>query len=265
MTGSDAPRAPTLDSLFGLHGRVALVTGSSRGLGQAMAVALAAAGAHVIVNSRDSAAIAAVAFEINEAGLSASPLAFDVGDSGARVAAMDEIGRRWSRLDILINNVGIRHRARIDDLSIDAFNHMFAVHVTAGFALAKLAAPLMRRNNYGRIIMITSVAATLARAGDAAYHAAKGGLSSLTRAFACEFGPDGITCNAIAPGLFATEANEALLSDPGAQSSIRASTPMKRWAEPREIGGAAVFLASPAAAFVTGHVLTVDGGMSIQV
>jgi len=264
LTSSPAWPVPTIKSLFSLDGRVALVTGASRGLGQAMAVALAGAGAHVIVNSRDSTRTAEVAAEIAKDGHSASALAFDVSDPAACEAAVSQIAGRRPRLDILVNNVGIRNRAKIDDLDADAFNRMFASHVTSGFVLSKLAVSLMRRNHYGRIIMITSIGATLARAGDAGYHAAKGALSSLTRALACEFGGDGITCNAIAPGMFATEMNQQLLSDPEIQKSLRERTPLKRWAEPPEIGGAAVFLASPAAAFVSGHVLTVDGGMSIH-
>ena len=254
---------PTVGSLFGLDGRVALVTGAGGGLGRAMAFGLAGAGAHVCVNDIDAEACRTSA-ELIGAG-KATALPFSVDDAAARDAAIDRIDREQGRLDILVNCVGIRHRVPIEDMEADDFNRVFANHVTAGLMFAKRAAPIMRRQRYGRIILITSIAATQARAGDIAYHAAKGAISSMARALACEFGADGITCNAIAPGLFATEANRELLQRPEVLQHISSRVPLKRFAEPPELAGAAVFLASPAASYISGHVLTVDGGMTIHV
>lgn len=195
---------------FSLAGRIALVTGASRGLGFEIATAFARAGAHVLVNSRSAERSAEVAGELVQEGLAADPLPFDIGDEAAARSAVGEIGSRFGRLDILVQNVGARQRAPLDEISTADFARMLQVNLTAPFMLTKLAAGLMVPRQYGRIIMLTSLGGTLARAGDAAYISAKGGLTSLMRAFACEYGPHGITCNAIAPGPFATESNSPM-------------------------------------------------------
>ena len=256
---------PDIGELFGLAGRVALVTGGGGGLGRAMALGLAGAGAHVYVNDIDAAAAATTAGRIMSGGGAATALPFGVDDAAARDAAIDRIDTERGRLDILISCAGIRHRVPIEAMEADDFNRVLGNHVTAGLMFAKRAAPIMRREGYGRIILITSIATTHARAGDIAYHAAKGAISSMTRALACEYGADGITCNAIAPGLFATDANRDLLQNPDVLRHLGTRVPLKRYGEPSEIAGAAIFLASPSAAFVSGHVLTLDGGMTIQV
>jgi gluconate 5-dehydrogenase len=244
---------------FSLEGRVALVTGASRGLGRAMAQALRDNGAHVVVNARDPDALAEAAAAI---GGEAAP--FDVTDAPAARAALEAIAARHGRLDILVNNAGIQHRRPLVDWEDDDFDRVVAVNLSACFRLARDAARLMLPRGHGRIINTGSVAAILGRPTIHAYVAAKAGLHGLTRSMAAELGRHGITVNALAPGYFATELNTALLEDKAFTAWVEARTPAGRWAKPEELGGAAVFLASDAASYVNGHVLAVDGGLSVS-
>jgi gluconate 5-dehydrogenase len=248
--------------MFDLGNRVALVTGAGQGLGFAIAEALAEAGAHVILNGRQTARLEAAEAQIRGKGGTASPLAFDIADSREVAAAFERIGAAFGGLDILVGNVGIRHRVPLAEISAEDFHRVLEVNLTAGFHLAKSAVPLMLPRGRGRIIMVTSIAGPLGRANDAAYIAAKGGLAGFMRALAVEFGPRGITTNAIAPGYFATETNAAMVDDPEVESFVKRRIPLQRWGKPSEVAGAAVFLASDAASYVNGHVLTVDGGLS---
>lgn len=256
------PRLPG-NSLFSLDGRIALVTGASRGLGLEIALGLARAGAHVLVNSRDAARADAAAGRITGEGCAGEALPFDVVDADATHAAFDDIAARFGRLDIFVHNVGQRFRAPLDRISTADFARILDVDLTAAFTLTKRAGALMVANNYGRIIYVTSIAGTLAGRGDAAYIAAKAGLTGLMRAFATEYGAAGITCNAIAPGPFATESNEGIPQE--RIERARQRTPIGRRGNPPEIAGPAVFLASEAASYVNGHVLTVDAGYSITI
>ena len=237
-----------------LEGRIALVTGAARGLGFAIAQRLARAGASVWLNGRDRAVLGDAADRI---GGDARVLAFDIGDDYATAAAFETLAE--DGLDILVNNVGQRDRRSLAQLRREDMAAMLATNLVAPFDLARRAVPLMEARGYGRIVNITSIAAEIAR-GDILYTASKGGLAALTRAFAAELGGTGITVNAVAPGYFATEANEEMSTDPGIAQHLERRTSLGRWGDPGEIGGAVAFLASPEASYITGHTLAVDGG-----
>jgi gluconate 5-dehydrogenase len=246
--------------IFSLAGRVALVTGASRGLGVAIAEALASRGALVVLNGRDPETLRAVAAKIPKA----ETAAFDVCDANAGPAAIQDIVKRHGKLDILVNNAGIQHRKPLTEWEDSDFERILAANLTSCFRLSREAARVMLPRKYGRIINTGSVAAILGRPTIHGYVAAKAGLHGLTRSMAAEIGRHGITVNALAPGYFATELNTALLDDKEFTAWVERRTPSGRWARPEELGGAAIFLASDAASYVNGHVLAVDGGISVS-
>lgn len=248
--------------MFDLHHKVALVTGASRGLGWAMARSLAQAGAHVVLNARDPQTLQGRVAELREMGLSAEAAAFDVNDSAAAQACVDGIVARHGRFDILVANAGINHRAPIAEFELEDFQRVMNTNLTAVWVLCRAAAKAMLARRRGRIIMIGSISAINARATVSAYVASKGAVHSLTKQLAVELAPSEITVNCIAPGFFATEMNTPLLQNQEFNDWICRRTPAGRWGQLHEIGPAAVFLASDEASYVSGLIMTVDGGFT---
>jgi len=253
------------DNPFSLAGKVALVTGSTRSIGWSIARGMARAGAHVAVNGTKPEGVAARVRELTAEGLSASAAPFDVADFDAAGRAIARIEAERGGFDVLVNNAGITKRQKIGEVGLDDWRRVLEVDLTACFRLSQLAAAAMLRRGGGRIIMIASALAIVGRAENAAYGAAKGGLVSLMRSLAAELGPQGILCNAIAPGFFATDITAPLLDNPRFDGMVRNRTPLHRWGDPEELVGPTVFLAGPGASYVNGHVLTVDGGMTASV
>jgi gluconate 5-dehydrogenase len=251
--------------IFSLKGRVALVTGASRGLGFAMAQALAQAGALVVLNGRDAATLALRRADIEAAGGQAEIAAFDVCDRLAADAAMDAILARHGRLDILINNAAFGVPRDFFDISDDDWRLSLNVALDSCFRLSRKAAAGMAAQGWGRIIMISSVNARIGRATNTPYITAKAGLEGLARGMATELATCGVTVNCIAPGYMATDINTKFREQPGQYEWIRNRTPMKRWGAPEDLMGAAVFLASEASAFMTGQVMVIDGGMTVAI
>ena len=251
-----------MKELFGLDGRVALVTGASRGLGQAMAQALHSAGATVVLNGRSEASLAKAAEAIAPGGERVHVAPFDVVDEAAAEAALAAILKGHGRLDILINNAGINARQPFLEQPTEVWRQILDVNLNSVYALAKLCARPMVDAGWGRIVNIGSVMSVIGRPGVHAYVAAKHGLAGLTKAVAAELGPRGVTCNAIGPGYFRTEMTQALQDSQAFHELVCSQTPIGRWGEPHEIGAAALFLCSPGASYVNGHLLLVDGGMT---
>lgn len=243
---------------------MAVVTGASRGLGLAMACALAAHGARVWLNGRSASgletAVAQAQAAAGHSGGAARALPFDVTHESEASAALQSVLGAEGRLDILINNVGQRRRQPLDALPAQALRELLEANLVSAWHLCREAAVPMRAQGFGRIINVTSIAGPIARAGDAAYTTSKGALEALTRALAAELGPAGINVNAIAPGYFATETNTAMVDDPATREWLRQRSSLGRWGQPHEVAGAAVLLAGPAASYITGQVLVVDGG-----
>lgn len=254
----------TIQPDFSLQGRLALITGSTQGLGFAIAQAYAAMGAKVIINGRSEERVRVAVERLTTQGFTAYPLIMDVANLDEQQNRYAQIRAQWGTPDILVNNVGVRLRKSMADSSLDEIIELIRVDLVSAIQLSRLAAQAMVDQALaGRIITLTSIAGSLARAGDAIYPIAKQGLTGLIRALAVEYGPRQITSNGIAPGSFATETNQHLAQDPVRGPVIIGRNPLARWAQPQEITGAAVFLASPAASYVNGHVLVVDGGFSI--
>jgi gluconate 5-dehydrogenase len=250
------------NSAFDLSGKTALITGSGSGLGFAMARGLAEAGARVVLNGRDLAKLEASAATLRASGLKIETASFDVADSSSVDAGVRELVARVDAIDILVNNAGVQHRGPIEEFSDADWRRLMATNLDAPFFLARAVIPAMKARRAGKIINIGSLMSRLARPTTVPYQTSKGGIAMLTRGLAVELAPFNIQVNAIAPGFFRTEMNAALTGNPEFSAWVEKRTPAGRWAAPQELAGAAVFLASPASAFVTGQILYVDGGFT---
>jgi gluconate 5-dehydrogenase len=245
-------------SLFSLDGRRALVTGSSQGIGLALAKGLSAAGAAVILNGRDPARLADAAAQIPGAAV----LAFDVTSHDAVRSAVDGFEAAHGAIDILVNNAGMQYRAPLEEFPAEAFERLLQTNVASVFHVGQACARHMIARGAGKIINIASVQVALARPTIAPYTATKGAVANLTKGMATDWARHGLHCNAIAPGYFDTPLNAALVADPAFTAWLEKRTPAGRWGRVEELVGACVFLASDASSFVNGHVLYVDGGIT---
>ncbi|MGI4939877.1 MAG: SDR family oxidoreductase [Janthinobacterium lividum] len=249
------------NSLFDLTGRTALVTGSSRGLGLAMAEGFAAAGAGVVLNGSDGARLDGAAQRLREAGHTVHAARFDVTDEAAILEAFAQLDAQGVAVDILVNNAGIQFRKPMLELETADWRRVIEVNLTSAFVIAREAARRMIPRGRGKIINIGSLMSDAGRATVAPYTAAKGGIKMLTRSMTAEWAQHGIQANAIGPGYMLTEMNTALVENEAFNAWVVGRTPARRWGRPEELVGAAVFLASPASDYVNGQILYVDGGM----
>jgi len=246
---------------FRLDGKVAVVTGGTKGLGKAMAEGLAAAGAQIAVISRHVDEAGAVAAELSAAkGQACRGYACDVTQPDQVDALIPQILMDFGQIDILINNAGINLRGAIDELSVDEFLRVQALNVTGPWLMCRAVAPHMKERRSGRVINMGSTLSIIALADRTPYATSKGAILQMTRALALEWAPYNITVNAMLPGPFATEMNLPLKQDPDTYAAFVAKIPLGRWGELEEIQGLAVFLASDASSFVTGAGIAIDGG-----
>ena len=253
--------AKVLD-LFKLDGRVALVTGSSAGIGEGLARGLASAGATVVINGRTAGKVAGIAQSIRDAGGASAEAVFDVTDAKAAAAGVARIEAEVGPIAILVNNAGIQRRGPLEDMPEETWREVLSTNLDSVFYVSKAVARHMITRQRGSIINICSVMSELGRATVVPYTAAKGGVKMLTKGMAVDWGKHGIRVNGIGPGYFKTELNAALVADEKFSAWIAGRAPLGRWGNVDELVGAAVYLASDAASFVTGHVLYVDGGMT---
>ncbi len=238
------------------------MTGSGGGLGFAIAQGLARAGAHVILNGRNVEKLGAAWQSLDRDGLVAHAVPFDVTDAAAVDAAIKDIEHRIGPLDIVVNNAAMNRRQPLADVSDAQWRELMAANLDAPFFVARAVIPGMKSRRRGKIVNICSLASDIGRPNIVPYATSKGGLRMLTRALAVELAPHNVQVNGIAPGFFKTDMNAPLVADAEFSAWVARRTPAGRWAEPPEIAGAAVFLASGAADYVTGHILYVDGGFS---
>lgn len=251
-----------MSKLFSLAGKRALVTGSSQGIGFALAKGLAEAGAALVLNGRDAGKLHAAAETLRGDDATVDTLAFDVTDHAAVRAAVDGYEAQHGAIDILINNAGMQHRTPLEDFPADAFEKLLQTNIASVFHVGQAVARHMIGRGAGKIINIASVQTALARPGIAPYTATKGAVGNLTKGMATDWAKHGLQCNAIAPGYFDTPLNAALVADPEFSAWLEKRTPAGRWGKVEELVGAAVFLSSDASSFVNGHTLFVDGGIT---
>ncbi len=250
-------------SPFDLTGRTALITGASRGLGRAIAEGMAKAGARVIINGVDAGRVASAVKDLQAAGFDTRGMPFDVTDEAAVLAAFNTLDGEGIAVDILVNNAGIQLRKPFVEFTTEEFRKVLDVDLTSLFVVGREAAKRMIPRKRGKIINIGSLGSEMARPTIAAYTTAKGGVRNLTRAMAVELAAHGVQANAIGPGYMLTDMNKALVENAEFNQWLMSRIPAKRWGNPDELVGAAVFLASPASDYVNGQIIYVDGGMSV--
>ncbi|MFD4249131.1 SDR family oxidoreductase [Amycolatopsis thermoflava] len=249
--------------LFDIRGRVALVTGSSRGIGRALAQGLAEAGCVVVLNGRDRAALDRTRAELAECtGATVHAQAFDVTDPGAVAEAIPRLEELAGPVDILVNNAGMQHRAPFTEFLTEDWHRLLETNLTSAFLVGREVARRMTARGSGKIVNICSVQSEVVRPGIAPYSATKGGLKMLTKGMCADLGPAGIQVNGLAPGYFDTELTAALVADEDFSDWVRGRTPAGRWGQVGDLVGALIFLCSPASDFVNGQLLYVDGGMT---
>jgi gluconate 5-dehydrogenase len=248
--------------LFDLSGRTALVTGSSRGLGRALAQGFAEAGAKVLINGSDSSRLESAREALAAAGHDVRALPFDVTDEDAIEAAFAALDRDGVAVDILVNNAGVQFRKPMVELETADWRRVVEINLTSAFVIGRTAARRMITRKRGKIINIGSLMSELARPTIAPYSAAKGGIRMLTKAMTAEWAEHNIQVNAIGPGYMLTDMNQPLIDDPKFNAWVTGRTPSRRWGKPEELVGPAVFLASAASDYVSGQILFVDGGMT---
>ena len=251
--------------MFSLTGRVALITGASRGLGLAMARGLAQAGATVVLNGRDAATLAAAAAALRAEGLVADIERFDATDTAALRAGIQAAAVRHGRLDILVANAGTHGANPLPDWQPADWQRVMDTNLTACFFAAQQAAAIMAKAGHGRILFTGSLTASRGRPGIHGYAASKAGLAAITRTLAAELGPQGITVNTLAGGYFATDLSAALRRNSEFVASMTARIPLRRWGEPDDLAGIAVLLASDAGSYITGQEIMVDGGLGATI
>jgi NAD(P)-dependent dehydrogenase (short-subunit alcohol dehydrogenase family) len=251
--------------LFKLNGKTALVVGGNRGLGLVMAKALAEAGANISIAARDEKLNREADEQIKSRySVKTINVLCDVTSEASVNSAVEKTAVELGGIDILVNSAGINIRGAIGDVSLEDFNKVQQVNVTGSWLTSRAAIPYMKKKGYGRIINIGSMLAITALPERTPYATSKGAVIQLTRALAMEFAKDGITANVILPGPFATELNLPIMNDPEKFKAFIAKVPMGRWGELHEIGGIALYLASPASSFTTGGIFSVDGGWVVQ-
>lgn len=247
-----------------LDGKTALITGASKGLGKAMALALAAEGVRVGLMSRDTGLLNGVAAEIASAGGTASVFPADVTSEEQVLRAERDVVAQFGKVNILINNAGVNVRKPVTDFTLEEWNRVMDTSVTAAFLMCRSFVPHMKGNGYGRILNMTSIMSWVSLPGRTAYSAAKSALLGMTRSLALELAPEGITCNGISPGPFGTEMNRPLMENPEANAQFLSSIPLARWGKVEEIGQLAVYLCSEDAGFITGTDILIDGGWTAR-
>ncbi len=251
-----------LEQMFGLKGKQALVTGSSQGIGLAIAEGLAAAGAKVILNGRNLDKLKTAKAALEKKGIIVAAATFDVTNEEEVEIAINHIERERGPIDILFNNAGMQFRTALEDFPLQKWRELFQVNVESAFLVGKAVAQYMIKRKAGKIINISSVQSELGRPTIAPYTATKGAIKMLTKGMCADWARHNIQVNAIGPGYFKTPLNQALVDNPEFSAWLEKRTPAGRWGEVHELVGAAVFLASPASSFVNGHILYVDGGIT---